>query len=356
MTRRDILAAVLLAVCIPTHDGRAEQLRRVLDSIAPEVIADERVEVCVSDNASADHTARIVEEFSERIGGRLRYRRFEENRGFTANLLSVVELAEAQWCWLLGSDDLVAPGGLGEIVGLVERHPDTAGATFNRSLVELRDPSIVHHDPPRLLPESPGEERELRGEDSILGQLGQLHDYISTQVVDRELWLRAVADAGPVGLAEGRSYPHLVIIAMMVRRRPLWTWYPVELVGQRVGVSSVYDDRQDFDVSTYEVKLLEDRAAVWSYLFGRRSAIHRSLLRKVWWRHFGPGILLNQKLSPGFVASSDLRYLRVLPRHFWWLPAFWAISFPALLIPGSAMRGIRPWLRWAKERLAERSG
>jgi len=343
---------VLLAVCIPTHDGRAGGLRHVLDSIAPEIVADERVEVCVSDNASMDETAQVVEAFGERIDGRLRYRRFPENRGFTANLLSAVELAEARWCWLLGSDDLVAPGGVSEILGMVQRHPEAAGATFNRSLVDRRDPTTVHHDPPRLLPDAPGQERELLGEDPILSQIGQLHDYISTQVVDRELWLQAVAEAGPAGLAEGRSYPHLVIIALMVRRRPRWTWYPGELVCQRIGASSVYDDRPDFDVSAYEVKLLEDRSAAWSHLFGRWSAMHRSLLRRVWWRHFGPGSVLHHKLDPAFGSSSDLRYLRVLPRYFWWMPAFWLACFPVLLIPGAAMRGVRPWLRKAKRLLA----
>ncbi len=347
---------MLLAICIPTHDGRAAQLRRVLDSIAPEVIGDERVEVCVSDNASVDDTAQVVQAFRECIDGRLRYHRFPENRGFTANLLSVVELAQARWCWLLGSDDLVVPGGVGEILELVQRHPDAAGATFNRALVDRRDPTTVHHDPPRLLPDAPGEERELRGEEVILSQLGQLHDYISTQIVDRELWLTAVADAGPAGLVKGRSYPHLVIVTLMVRRRPRWTWYPGELVRQRVGASSVYDDRPDFDVSAYEVKLLVDRSAVWSHLFGRWSAMHRRLLTKIWWRHFEPGLLLHQKLDPGFGPSSDLRYLTVLPRYFWWMPTFWMLSFPALLIPGSLMREIRPRLRKAKQRLAARRG
>jgi len=212
----------------------------------------------------------------------------------------------------------------------------------------------VHHDPPRLLPDAPGQERELLGEDPIVSQIGRLHDYISTQVVDRELWLQAVAEAGPAGLAEGRSYPHLVIIALMVRLRPRWTWYPAELVRQRVGASSVYDDRPDFDVSAYEVKLLEDRSAVWSHLFGRWSAMHRRLLSKVWWRHFGLGSLLHHKLDPAFGPSSDLRYLRVLPRYFWWMPTFWIVCFPALLIPGAAVRELRPWLRKAKEWLARR--
>lgn len=341
---------MLLAVCIPTHDGRAAQLRAVLASLA-DGLADPRVEVCISDNASVDETAQVVEDFQKQIGDRVRYRRHDENRGFTANLLAAVELAEARWCWLLGSDDLVSPQGVAEVLALVERHPDAAGATFNRSLVDRRHPGVVLHDPPRLLPKRPDQERELCGEEAIVAELGHLHDYISTQVVDRELWLEATAEAGPEGLARGLSYPHLVVLTRMIHRVPRWTWYPGELVQQRVGASSIFDDRTEFDVAAYEAKLLIDRSSVWADLFGRWSPLHRTLLRKVWLRHFSMGVLLNNKLNPSFGGSSDRLFLRVLARHFWWMPTFW-LFLPLLLMPGKALRGLRPLARGAKERLS----
>lgn len=344
---------MLLAICIPTHHGRGPALRRALDSIAAGVAADERVEVCVSDNASHDETAQVVADFRNRVGDRVRYRRHDENRGFTANLLAAVELAEARWCWLLGSDDLVRSDGVAEAVALVGRHPEAAGATLNRSLVDHRDPAVVTHDHPRLLPADPQSERELHGEREIIAELGQLHDYISTQIVRRELWLAAVARAGTEGLAEGRSYPHLVVIARMIQRCPRWTWHPAELVEQRIGISSVYGDRPDFDVSLYESGLLTDRSAAWGYLFGHGSSLQRTLLRKVWWRHFGLGVLLHHKLDPGFGLTADLRLLRILSRHFWWLPAFW-VAFPALLLPGTLMRALRPLMRAAKEHVTSR--
>lgn len=123
--------------------------------------------------------------------------------GASWRLLAAVELAQAPWCWLLGSDDLVAPEAVDEIVALVQRHPDAAGATFNRTLVDRRHPSVILHDPSRLLPDE--RERELTREEEIFAQLGQLHDYISTQVVDRELWTQAVEDVGPPGWPAGAA-------------------------------------------------------------------------------------------------------------------------------------------------------
>jgi len=344
------MPAVLLSICVPTHDGRADALSRALDSIAAEVAHDERVEVCISDNASRDETAGLVESFRDRVGGRVRYRRHSENRGFTQNLLSAVELAEGRWVWLLGSDDVVAPGALAEVTALVERHPSVAGATLNRNLVDRRSPDIVHHDIPELLPRWPELERELRGEREILAELGQLHDYISTQVLDRALWLEAVAQAGPEGLARGRSYPHLVLITLMVRRLPRWVWCPRELVTQRVGASSVFGDRTAYDAARYEAALLTDRSAVWAELLGPWSSLHRALLRRVWWRHFRPPILLFLKLDPGFGADSDLRLLVVLLRHFWWMPRFWALTLPMLLLPGAWLRALRVLIRAGKRR------
>ncbi len=350
------MPAVLLSICVPTHDGRADVLGRALDSIAAGVAADERIEVCISDNASRDRTAAVVERFRERVGGRVRYHRHSENRGFTQNLLSAVELAEGRWVWLLGSDDVVAPGALAEVTALVERHPTVAGATVNRNLVDRREPDVVHHDIPQLLPKRSELERELRGEREIVGELGQLHDYISTQVLDRELWLKAVARAGPAGLSRGRSYPHLVLITLMVRSLPRWVWSPRELVTQRIGASSVFGDRTSYDAARYEAILLSDRSAVWAELFGAWSSLHRALLRRVWWRHFRPGVLLSLKFDPGFGAASDARMLGLLLRHFWWMPRFWALTLPMLVVPGAWLRAIRVVVRAGKRRRARWHG
>lgn len=339
---------MLLAICIPTHDGRGVQLRRLLDSLVADVAADDRIEVCVSDNASQDETANVVAEFSAGVGGRVRYNRHSENRGFTANLLQAVELSTAPWCWLLGSDDLVHADGVREVVALVERHPDVCGATLNRNLVSIKHPSVLLRDRPELLPSQPTRERELVGAEAIFRELGQLQDYISTQVVTRDSWVRAVRRAGPQALAQGRTYPHLLLIAMMIRERPRWVWFPREVVQQRIGVSAFFGDGPVENISVYEAGLLADRSAIWADVFGPWSALHRALLRKVWWRHFSTGVLLNHKLDSRFGPESDLRLLRVLPRYFWWLPAFWVSTLPILLVPGVFMRAARPLLRQAK--------
>ena len=54
-----------LSICIPTHN-RAEFLPATLESIAAQWTDD--IEIAVSDNASTDHTAAIVESYRARLG------------------------------------------------------------------------------------------------------------------------------------------------------------------------------------------------------------------------------------------------------------------------------------------------
>ena len=43
-----------LSICIPTHDGRREQLREAVESVLTQ--SKDGVEICISDNASEDGT------------------------------------------------------------------------------------------------------------------------------------------------------------------------------------------------------------------------------------------------------------------------------------------------------------
>ena len=344
---------MLLSICIPTHEGRRRKLERLLLQLLPQLEADDRIEVCISDNASRDGTADLVAGVLEGIGARARYQRHPENLGFTANLLSSVELATGRWCWFLGSDDVVTDTAVAEVAALVDRHPDAAGGTLHRS-ISLDDPTaLVRHEAPSVLPDDPERERELLSEDIIVREMGQLQDFISTQVVRRALWLEVVRDVGATGVhARGRAYPHLLIIGLMIRKQPRWFWYPRETVRQHVGTTAVFAVETDFDPAEWEVRILRDRMDVWADLHGRNSALYRAPLVRTWHRHFESIALLVVKLSPRTAWRSELRLLREAMRAFWWLPRFWVRSVPVLVVPGAGWRAlqrvVRTWRRLAR--------
>ncbi len=120
-----------LSICIPTHQGRAAVLREALDSVLAQVIGrhEGRVEICVSDNGSLDDTKGILTEYAAQHPAIIRTHRFKENQGGHVNFLKIVDMAVGEYCWLLGSDDQLAPGALDTTLDLIQRHPDVAGAT-----------------------------------------------------------------------------------------------------------------------------------------------------------------------------------------------------------------------------------
>lgn len=79
-------------------------------------------EVCVSDNYSTDETENIVLEAQKRIS--IKYQKNPTNLGIPQNFLNVIEMAEGEFVWLIGDDDLVLPFALEKLNKLIENHKD----------------------------------------------------------------------------------------------------------------------------------------------------------------------------------------------------------------------------------------
>lgn len=111
-----------LSICIPTYN-RADHLANCLHSI---ISNRSRLkldfQVCVSDNASTDHTAQVVQDAQKELA--ITYQRNPANIGLAGNFLKVVELAEGEFVWLLGDDDLLLPDALERLLGMINAHPD----------------------------------------------------------------------------------------------------------------------------------------------------------------------------------------------------------------------------------------
>jgi abequosyltransferase len=104
----------LLTIAIPTHN-RAGCLKELLSAFADQLKDEPRVEFMIADNASADDTPSVVQDFVDR-GLRVRYIRNKENIGADANFLQCFEQARGKYVWLFSDDDLIVPGGLTKIL------------------------------------------------------------------------------------------------------------------------------------------------------------------------------------------------------------------------------------------------
>lgn len=104
----------LLTIAIPTYN-RSSCLAQLLETLAPQVAGDSRVELIISDNASTDDTTTVVASFQQK-GLSLSYSRNDANIGPDANFIRCYERAQGEYLWIFGDDDVIVPGGLHEVL------------------------------------------------------------------------------------------------------------------------------------------------------------------------------------------------------------------------------------------------
>ncbi len=114
----------LLSICITTYN-RAEWLSlnlKNLSRLLPTPIAD--VEIVVCDNASTDHTNEIVKSYEFRQD--FSYYRNQSNVGMLGNLRVTAHHARGQYIWIIGDDDLVAPGAIEKVLMAIRQNSNVA--------------------------------------------------------------------------------------------------------------------------------------------------------------------------------------------------------------------------------------
>lgn len=324
---------VRLSICLPTHHGRARELDAVLGDLflQAEAVGNGRVQVCVSDNGSGDETARMVER--HRSSGRpLVYHRFEDNRGFHANLLRVAELAEGEFCWFLSSDDGIAPGALQHLLERLDDFPDIAGMTLRPNAYDEALSTRLGPWRPGNHPRRPDEHRLFTTFEDAAGACGLLSGLLSSLVVRRSLWAHAVQRLGPAELNRWPYHPHSRIVLAILESQACWLWEPEETVRVRVSEHNSLLADLNGDVPTYHLRTTDEVERMFAETLGRGSAPYRQNLRRMLWSGWNPDLLSGWKRSP-LPAAVDRELLVRPPGWFWRFPEFWIAVFPHLLMP-----------------------
>ncbi len=147
-----------LSVCISTYN-RAEWLATGLRNwsrLCPEPIPG--VEMLVCDNASTDHTEKIVAPYRSRSD--FSYRRNPVNVGMLGNLRETAHAAKGDYIWILGDDDLMMPGAIERILGAIanREHPALVYLNYAYSWAkstEIVDFEAFFRDAPPIVPPEP---------------------------------------------------------------------------------------------------------------------------------------------------------------------------------------------------------
>lgn len=109
-----------VTIGLPVHNG-GDQLAQQLDSLLSQTFED--FELVISDNASTDQTSELCNRYASR-DARIRYHRYDVDRGAVRNFNNVAELARAPLFVWASHDDRFEPQFLQRTVPVLQQRPD----------------------------------------------------------------------------------------------------------------------------------------------------------------------------------------------------------------------------------------
>lgn len=326
-------AEPLISICVPTHHGRRDALAELIRCVVGQARdLPGQVEICVSDNASSDGTVELIGELSRDCPCPLLYHRQPHDTGLARNLVAAVGLARGRYCWLLGSDDLPAPGALARIGELLAQVPDATGYVVGAVHVDAEDPSLRSRALPRAF-HPPGDvTRAIDGLDRIHDECGNAWCALSWSLVDRQAWLCASQRHADVLLAHP-VFPQVVVLSAMAYERPRWGWLAEPLVHQRNATTFLFE-RGEVSLATRWTEIIGGVAAVWNEILGRRSGIRwRRRMRRVHEVWGSAADMRATKLYERPTLRSQARLALTCLKAFWPTRTFWREVLPASVTP-----------------------
>lgn len=110
----------LLSIAIPVYNGE-KTIGETLNHIVLQV--EDSVEIVISDNASTDNTAEIINKYKEKYPA-IRYFRNEKNLDFDKNVDLCVRRSEGDFVWIFADDDIMVKGAVEIVLGIIKQHPE----------------------------------------------------------------------------------------------------------------------------------------------------------------------------------------------------------------------------------------
>lgn len=129
----DISNQKILTISIPTFN-RGILVKELMDNITGEISKhhlENKVEIQVTNNASADDTESIIKNYASKYNY-VFYTNNGTNIGLGPNVLKSMFLANGKYCLLLGDDDRIKPDSLPPLISFLEKTPD-AGLLLDTS-------------------------------------------------------------------------------------------------------------------------------------------------------------------------------------------------------------------------------
>jgi glycosyltransferase involved in cell wall biosynthesis len=171
-------------------------------------------EVCVSDNCSTDGTAEVVRAAQANLA--IKYQRNDSNLGLAKNFLHAVAMADGEFVWLIGDDDLLLPCALGELSELISQHSSVEFFYINsfhltaQHVATFPQPFDTSNLPANMIPFSTWPQSgELRFVDLVDPKLS--FDFLGgifLSVFRRKNWTEHVGALDEAAMSDPRMFSH----------------------------------------------------------------------------------------------------------------------------------------------------
>lgn len=113
----------LLSICIPNYN-RIEKLERLIRESAAQIVEGglhDNVQMCISDDCSPINPQSMIESVRKDFPSvEILFERFEQNQGMDYNFLNSALMADSEYCWIIGNDDIPVVGGIKKAVEILE--------------------------------------------------------------------------------------------------------------------------------------------------------------------------------------------------------------------------------------------
>ena len=193
----------LVSICVPTYN-RAFSLARFLETFLTNLAASgsRECQLCVSDNASSDGTMKILERYAGRHE-HIKWGRNAENLGFGRNLYAAARLADGDYVYFCGDDDLLREDALPLLVLFAKKQNDLI--LFNSFPgAKVKKSGMVN-----------GQTLNLANAAEYFKRLGTFHaSFIGNLFFRRETFL-GIDPGSALSLS---AYPHMVPVFKMLAR------------------------------------------------------------------------------------------------------------------------------------------
>ncbi len=225
-----------LSICIPTYN-REKYLEELINCIINQVSGEEKekVEICVSDNASTDNTEKMLKKYKGIID--IVYNKNKENIGPDLNYLKSVEIARGEYCWLMGSDDQIEDDGIKYLLSEIEKVKVGEVSLFLSNRINC-DFEMKKKTPDYFMEKNClGKIFDFNNEEDILSyfrnanSIGAVFSYLSSIIVNRIDWLNIKYDDSFTGTAYSHVYILLKILFEGKRIKILEKHLPLNRTG-----------------------------------------------------------------------------------------------------------------------------